>query len=272
MIRFPQLFSYMAGRIPCTCGCGLEVTYSTKRNHLNARGTTALRARMETETKSLKKNTQQEQKPIPLPQRGLKKRSPSNPDQNGSRKRHKAAQLGENQLPEITASSQVDTNMIEDLLPPVATNTDRQSMFIERSRGVIEMRWTTSRRDWNSHSDGSNSDVRDDDEDEDMNEGRDEEEEDNDEDGEDKDEDEEDKDEDEEDSDEDEEDNDEDEEDNDEDEEDNDGDKEDEHEGQRPCYDSEIPGISNWDLLGEDFEREAAALGLYFSRMNYLPS
>jgi len=241
---------------------------------------------METETKSLKKNTQQEQKPIPLPQRGLKKRSPSNPDQNGSRKRHKAAQLGENQLPEITASSQVDTNMIEDLLPPVATNTDRQSMFIERSRGVIEMRWTTSRRDWNSHSDGSNSDVRDDDEDEDMNEGRDEEEEDNDEDGEDKDEDEEDKDEDEEDkdedeedkdedeedSDEDEEDNDEDEEDNDEDEEDNDGDKEDEHEGQRPCYDSEIPGISNWDLLGEDFEREAAALGLYFSRMNYLPS
>jgi hypothetical protein len=56
----------------------------------------------------------------------------------------------------------------------------------------------------------------------------------------------------------------------DEDEEDNDG--EDEHEGQRPFYDSEIPGISNWDLLGEDFEREAAALGLYSSRMNYLPS
>jgi hypothetical protein len=97
--------------------------------------------------KSLKKNTQQEQKLIPLLQRGLKKRASSNPDQDGSHKRHKAAQLEENQLPEITASSQVDTDMIEDLLPPVATDTDRQSMFIERSRGVMEMRWTTSRRD-----------------------------------------------------------------------------------------------------------------------------
>ena len=32
-----------------------------------------------------------------------------------------------------------------------------------------------------------------------------------------------------------------------------------------PFCDSEIPGISNWDLLGEDFERKAAALGLYSS-------
>lgn len=52
---------------------------------------------------------------------------------------------------------------------------------------------------------------------------------------------------------------------------DEDGDKEDE-DYQPPFYDSEIPGISNWDLLGEHFEREAAALGLYSSRMNYLPS
>ena len=28
-------------------------------------------------------------------------------------------------------------------------------------------------------------------------------------------------------------------------------------------YDSEIPGISNWDLIGKDLEHEAAALGLY---------
>ena len=210
------------------------MTYATKRNHLNAHGTTALRARVETETKSLKNINRQQQKPIPLLQRGLKKRASSNPDQDGSRKRHKAAQLEENQLPEITASSQVDTNMIEELFPPVVTNTDQQSMSIERSRGVMEMRWTTSRQDWGSHSDGSDSDGRDDDEDEDMDEDRDEEEE--------------------------------------EEEEDKDEDEEDEDEDQPPCYDSEIPGISNWDLLGEDFEREAAALGLYFSRMIYLPS
>jgi len=215
----------MAGRIPCTCGCGLEVTYATKRNHLNARGKTSLRARVVTETLSLK--------PTPLLQRGLKKRASSNPDQDGSHKRHKAAQLEENQLPEITASSQVDTDLIEDLLPPVATDTDRQSMFIERSRGVMEMRWTTSRRDGSSHSDGkgSNNDGRDNDEDEDK-------------DGED-------------------------DEDEDEDDEDED-DKDDEDEP--PLYDSEIPGISDWDLLGEDFEREAADLGLYSSHMNYLPS
>ena len=29
---------YMAGWIPCTCGCGKEVTYAMKQNHLNGRG------------------------------------------------------------------------------------------------------------------------------------------------------------------------------------------------------------------------------------------
>ena len=217
----------MAGRITCTCGCGLEVTYATKRNHLNARGTTSLRARVGTETKLLKGNTRQQQKPTPLLQRGLKKCASSNPDQDGSRKRLKAAQLEENQLPEIAASSQVD----EDLLPPIVTDTDRQSIFIERSQGVMEMRWRTIRRDGGSCSNG-----RDDDGDVDEDEHKD------------KDEDE------------------------DEDEEDKDGDEEDEDENEPPFYDSEIPGMSDWDMLGEDFEREAAALGVYFSRMNYLPS
>ena len=214
-------------RVPCTCGCGLEVTYATKRNHLNARGKTSLRARVVTEIDALKRTTGQQQKPTPLLQRRSRKRASSNPDQDGSRKRHKAAQLEENQLPEITASSQVDTNMIEDLFPPVATNTDRQSMSIERSRGVMEMRWTTSRRDSGSHSDGKGEEEKEDEEEdkEDM---------DGDEDEEDKDEDEEDKD-------------------------------EDEDEDEPPFYESEIPGISNWDLLGEDFEREAAALGFYSS-------
>ena len=223
----------MAGLIPCTCGCGREVSYATKQNHLNGRTMTSLRARMATESNSLKRNTRQQQKPTPLLlQKGLKKRDSSNADQDGSRKRHKAAQLEENQLPEITASSQVDTDLIEDLLPPVAADTDRQSRFMEKSRSVMEMRWTTSSRDGGSQSDGKGS----------GNGGRDEEDEDMDGEG-----------------------------DEDEDEEDNDGEDEDE-DGQAPFYDSDIPGISNWDLLGEDFEREAAALGLYFSRMNYLPS
>jgi hypothetical protein len=206
----------MAGRIPCTCGCGLEVTYATKRNHLNAHGKTSLRARVLTEAKSLKRITQQQQKPTPLLQKGFKKRVSSNPDQDGSRKRRKATQLEENQLPESTASSQVDTDLIEDSFPPVAAGTDRQSRFIERSRGVVEMRWKTSRRDGGSHSDGEDGDDdgRDDDDDEDR---------------------------------------------------DGDGDEEDNDEDEPPFYDSEIPGISNWDLLGEDFEREAATLGLYSS-------
>ena len=61
---------------------------------------------------------------------------------------------------------------MEELVPPVAADTDRQSMFIERSRGMMEMRWTTSRRDGRSHSDGQCSDNygRDDDEDEDIDE------------------------------------------------------------------------------------------------------
>ena len=173
MLQFPQLFFYMSSRIPCTCGCGLKVTYATKRNDLNARGTTSIRARVETETKSLKKNTkkntQQQQKPTPL-----QKRASSNPDQDGSRKRHKAAQIEETQLPEIIDSSQEETDMVEDLLPPVATYTGRQSVFIERSQGVMEMRWTTSRRDGGFHSDGRDDGDEEKDEDKDEDEDEDE--------------------------------------------------------------------------------------------------
>ena len=119
---------------------------------------------------------------------------------------------------------------MEDLLPPVATDTDQHSMFIERSWRMMEMCWTTGRRDGSSHFDGrgSNNDGRDEDEDEDKDEDEDEDED------EDKD--------------------------------------EDEDEDEPPFYDSGIPGISTWDLLGKDFEPEAAALGLHSSCMNYLPS
>ena len=153
----------------------------------------------------------------------------------------------------MPASSQVDTDLLEDLRPPIAADTDRQGRFIEKSRSVMEMRWTTSRRYGGSQSDGrgGNNDGRGEEEDEDMDEdGEGEEDGEGDENGEgDGEEDE--------------------EEEEDEELEDNDGEDED---GQAPPYDSEILGISNWDLLGEDFEREAAALGLYSSHMNYLPS
>jgi hypothetical protein len=241
MIRSPQLIFYMAGRISCTCGCGREVTYATKRNHLNARGKTSLRARVMTETRSLKKIAWQQQNPTPLLQnsKGLKNRASSDPDQNGSRKRRKVAQLEENQLPENFANSQVDT---EDLFPPAAADTDRQGRFIERSRGVMEIRWTTSGRDGSSHSDGKGDDNGggDDEDDKDK----------DDEDKDDEDKDDEDKD---------------DEDKDDEDKDDEDKDDEDKDDEDEPLFhDSEIPGISNWDLIGEDFEREAASLGLYF--------
>ena len=199
----------MAGRkVPCSCGCGLVVTYATKRNHLNASGKTELRARVLTDAKSLK---ERQQKPTPLLQKESKKRASSNSDQDGARKRPKAAQLEENQLPEIPASSQADTDVMmddamDDYPPPVAADADRQSRFIERFPDAMEMRWTTSRQDGGSLYDGEGND--------------------------------------------------------------NDGDddnEEDEDEEEEEEEEEEIPGISNWDLLGEGFEREAAALGLYSS-------
>ena len=233
----------MAGQIPCTCGCGQEVTYATKHNHLNGSGKIVLRTRVVAEGKSL--NTQ-EQKPTPL-LKGSKKRASSNPDQNDSCKWCKAAQL-KNQLPEITSSSQVDTDLMDDLHPPIAADTDRQSRFIERSQGVMGIRWMSSRWHLSSHFDdgkGRDNDGRDDgDEDKDMvkeNEDKDEDE-DGDGDGdEDRDED----------------------EDGDEDEDEEYKDRDKEEKNKPPFCDSEIPGISNWDLLGKDFEHEAAALGLY---------
>src|SRR5208282_5298841 len=228
MVYFRQLFLYMAGRIPCTCGCGLEVTYTTKRNHLNGLGKTYLRATIMKEVKSLKRVTRQQLEPTPPLQRGLRKRASSNPDQDGSRKQRKVAQIREDQLPEVTADSQPDTDLVEDLLPPVMANTDWESRFVERSWSVMEMRWAASRRDSGFYSDGKGRDNDDRDEEE----GGDGDEEDKDR----------------------------------EDEDDEDGDKDkDKDKDKDSFYESEIPGISHWDLLAEDFEREAAALGLFSS-------
>ena len=105
-----------------------------EKNHLNCFGKTSLQARLV--VRLLKRNTQQQPESTPLLQRGFKKQASSNFDRDNSCKQHKAAQLEENQLPEIAASSQLETDLIEDLLPPVAADTDRQGRFIERSWGI----------------------------------------------------------------------------------------------------------------------------------------
>jgi hypothetical protein len=198
-----------------------------------------------TEVELLKRITRQQQEPTPPVQRGFRKRASSNPDQDGSRKQRKVAQIREDRLPEITAGSQPDVDLMEDLLPPVMADTDWESRFVERSRGVMEMRWAASRRDSGSHSDGKGCDN----DGGDKEEGGDGDDEDDEKGDEDEDEDE-DKD-----------------EDKDEDEDEDKDEDEDEDEDE-----SEVPGISHWDLLSEHFEREAAALGLFSSYINFLPS
>ena len=175
MVQFPQLFLYMAHQILCTCSCGLEVTYQIKLNYLNASGKTHLRARLVTEIKSLKRTTWQQQESTPSLQRGSRKQASSNPDQDGSRKQRKVAQIRENQLPQITASSQADADLLEDLVPPVVADTDRESRFVERSWGVMEMHWAASRRDSGSYLDGKGSDNYGEDKEEGGNRDRDEE-------------------------------------------------------------------------------------------------
>lgn len=79
----------MPTRVPCTCGCGLEVTYATKINHLNGRGKTSLRARVLEENESLKQPSMRQQPVL----RQKRKRSHPSSNQTGSRKRLKGDQL-----------------------------------------------------------------------------------------------------------------------------------------------------------------------------------
>jgi hypothetical protein len=230
-------------KVPCTCGCGLSVAPSTKQNHLKGKGTTALRARVFAKTKSLTMVDGRQQERQNDRNQGSKKRPASNPDEGGIRKRMKASQLEPSPEPIISSIFQADIdpmNQLEASLEPEASSTvqavplpalsTQSDKAVARTRHAMEQRWC-GRQDNNI------------DEDED----------DGDEDNEDKDDDDED-DEDEDDEDEDDEDEDEDDEDEDEDDEDEDEDDEEEE--------NERPGLSAWDLLGEAFEREAAALGL----------
>ena len=78
-------------RIPCTCGCGLQVTHATKINHLNGRGKTSLRTRVLEENESLKTSTRQRD-------HQKKKRSHPSSNQTGNHKRLKVAQLEVDQI------------------------------------------------------------------------------------------------------------------------------------------------------------------------------
>jgi hypothetical protein len=87
-------------RIPCTCGCGFQVTHATKINHLNGRGKTSLRARVLEENQLLKPSTSQQ--PVLLRDDRKKKRSHPSSNQIGNRKRLKVAQLEVDQIPETS--------------------------------------------------------------------------------------------------------------------------------------------------------------------------
>ena len=254
----------MGSRIPCTCGCGLQVTYSTKKNHLNSRGKSSLRGRV-LGTKSFGRQ-QQESIAHQNQLRGSKKRASSNHDQDGSHKWHKTAEPEENQWDETAATFQIDTDSI-DPLPAEVAGTSQLTEVLERTRHAMDWWWGTSRQE--NHFNGS---AKDDNDDKDRNETG---SEDEDEDGQGEDE-----------EDGQGEDGDEDEgEDGDgrgEDEEDGRGEDGDEYEGKDKDKDedsvedeggSERLGLSAWDQLGEDFEREAAfVMGLSSSSEPPLPS
>jgi hypothetical protein len=112
-------------RIPCTCGCGLQVTYTTKINHLNGRGKTYLRARVLEENESLKPSTSQQQ--VLLRVHPKKKRSHLSSDQIGNRKRLKVAQHKVDQIPGVSLQEDADPmgslsvrNEESDILPTQA--------------------------------------------------------------------------------------------------------------------------------------------------------
>jgi len=279
-------------RIPCTCGCGLQVTHATKINHLNGRGKTSLRARVLEENESLKPSTSQQ--PVLLRDHQKKKRSHPSSDQVGNRKRFKVAQHEVDQIPEISLredadpmgsllvrneeseilpaqaytesmespptpvpnqvpefpdylpSSQADAGP-EELLPTLEPNSGRigdgsadalssarrSNRIAERTREVTERRWGNSHlRDEIPRSDCGGGGYRsEDEEDIDVTMTGDEDKEDEDKEDEDR----------------------------------EDEDREDEDDN-NPFAESDVAGISTWDLLGEGFEREVSSIGMFFSQ------
>jgi hypothetical protein len=303
------------------------VTYATKRNHLNGRGKTLLRARVLEENESLKTSTRQQ--PALLPNHQKKKRTNPNSNLIGNSKRLKVAQLEvtetplqedadpmgsgslslsvpdeeseifpadaytdpmespptpvPNQVPDIPIQRNTDPtelpltpvpNQLPEI-PPIQACTDitlaespptqsvsqadvgpdelthtpepnsgiedgfadalsfahRSNRIAERTKDVTEQRWGNSHlRDEISRSDHSGgSDRSEDEEDVDMNKTGDE-----------------------------------DREDDDEFREDDDEFREDDDEDDL-LFESDVAGISAWDLLGEGFEREVASIGMFLA-------
>ena len=190
-------------KVPCTCGCGLNITPSTKQNHLKGKGTTALRVRVIAETKSLTMVDCPQHECQNNRNRGSKKRPASNPDDGGIRKRLKPSQLESSAEPNVSIF-QVNINPMDQLeasTEPESSSTvqavlltavsTQSNNVVERTKHAIEQRWG-SRHDNHCDEDEDKDEEDDDDEDKDEN---------------------------------------------------------------------ERPGLSAWDLLGEAFEWEAAALG-----------
>jgi len=162
-------------KVPCTCGCRLDVAPSTKQNHLKGKGTTALRARVFAETKSLTMIDGPQLERQNNRNLGSKKRPASNPDE-GIRKRLKASQLEPSPEPNLSSAFQGDIDPMEASPEPEASSNKVE----ERTRHAMEQRWG-GRQDNNSDEDEDEDDEDEDDEDEDG-EDEDEDEEDGDED------------------------------------------------------------------------------------------
>ena len=104
-------FSFPTAFMPttlCTCGCGQQVSYTTKQHHLNGYGKMTLRARIAAENEWLKSSTSQQ------PQIS-RKRSYSTSDQNSSCTRRKAAQVEIEEEPEVFPA---DADPMEPLFEP----------------------------------------------------------------------------------------------------------------------------------------------------------
>jgi hypothetical protein len=197
------------------------------------------------ETESLKMLAGQPQKL--QKNRGSNKRTSINPDEGSSRKRFKASYFEARPEPDKSSTFPMDEfeaspvpevpSAHTDPLPAVVIQSNRAA---ERTRYAIEQCWGAR---WdNRDNNGEGGEVEDNDDDED---GDNDDEENDDEDNDDEDNDDEDND----------------DEDND-DEDNDDGDNNDDSVDGDIEAENKIPGLSTWDLLGEDFEREAAALGL----------
>ena len=260
-------------RVTCTCGCGQQVTYATKLSHLNGHGKTSLRAKVLQENESLKPSTRRQ--PVLLQDDQKKKRSHPSSNQTGNRKRLKADRLDvdlpaqahadpieslptpvPNQGPEspiqaytdptelpLTSVSQADAGPeelplalepdgIEDGSADALSSARRLNEITERTRGVTEQRWGNSHlRDEIPKSDSGGGGFWSEDEEEvDLNMTGDE-----DSDGEDSD--------------------------------DEDSDDEGREEDDDNLFaESGVTGISAWDLLGKDFEREVASIGMFLAQ------